>query len=241
MNFLKKSQSLEFPKQIIISNNSFLIEVILSDKKNSSVSLKNNCLIFRLSSKLSKKQTKIHFNELLKKMVLKLEKKPIIKIDLFEDVLEKGKFNFAQEEYLIEYTKNKGVHLKDNVFYVNFHTNIQMIEKYIIKLLCIKYSKRLENYVRNLNQETFNFEIQGFNLKLAQSKWGHCSFDNKLMFNLKLLNAEKDILDYVIIHELAHIKVKNHSMRFWKEVEKFCPNYKKLRKNLKQNPPQLFN
>ena len=44
-----------------------------------------------------------------------------------------------------------------------------------------------------------------------------------------------DVIDYVLIHELCHTKVKNHSKNFWKEVEKYCPNYKELRKKLKTN------
>ena len=42
-----------------------------------------------------------------------------------------------------------------------------------------------------------------------------------------------DTIDYVLIHELCHTKVKNHSEKFWKEVEKYCPNWRILRKNLK--------
>ena len=73
-----------------------------------------------------------------------------------------------------------------------------------------------------------------------RSKWGHCTHDDSIMLNLKLLNAEIEILNYVIYHELSHIKHKNHSSNFWAEVEKFCPNYKLLRKKLKNNPPGLF-
>lgn len=240
MNFFKKTQTLEFPTDIKISDNVFLIEVIISNKKNSSVSLKNNKFIFRLSSKVSKKQTLLHFDELLKKMVIKVQKKPILKKNLFEDILEKGHFEFAGENYVLDYTKNRGVKLKENIFFINFHTTKELIEKHIIKLLSNHYLIRLKNYVDVINEQTYNFKVNGFDLKLVGSKWGHCTYDNKLMLNLKLLNASKEILDYVIIHELAHIKVKNHSSRFWDEVEKFCPNYKELRKKLKQNPPQLF-
>ena len=47
------------------------------------------------------------------------------------------------------------------------------------------------------------------------------------------MNYDYDVIDYVIIHELCHTRVKNHSGAFWLEVEKYCPNYRELRKKLK--------
>jgi len=84
------------------------------------------------------------------------------------------------------------------------------------------------------------FKIKGFELKNLNSKWGHCTFDNKIMLNLKLLNAPKEVLDYVIYHELSHIKHKNHSRNFWNEVSIFCKNHKVLRKVLKDESPKIF-
>ena len=60
------------------------------------------------------------------------------------------------------------------------------------------------------------------------------------MFNLKLLNANLEVLNYVIYHEISHIIHKNHSINFWDEVSKFCPNHKILRKELKTNPPGVY-
>ncbi len=67
----------------------------------------------------------------------------------------------------------------------------------------------------------------------ARGKWGSCSADNKLRFAYRLIYAPKEIIDYVIVHELAHIKHKNHSKNFWQEVEKYVPDYKQKRKWLK--------
>jgi predicted metal-dependent hydrolase len=67
----------------------------------------------------------------------------------------------------------------------------------------------------------------------AKRRWGSCSFDNSLHFSFRLLFAPMEIVEYVIVHELAHTKHKNHSPRFWVEVEKYEPNYKEKRKWLK--------
>ena len=67
----------------------------------------------------------------------------------------------------------------------------------------------------------------------ARSKWGSCSFDNKIRYSFRLLYAPKEVIDYVIVHELAHTKHKNHSPAFWREVQKWDQGYKQKRKWLK--------
>lgn len=62
----------------------------------------------------------------------------------------------------------------------------------------------------------------------AVSRWGSCNYQREIRFNWRLIKARHDLIDYVIIHELAHLKHMNHSPAFWKEVERMCPNYKKL-------------
>lgn len=64
---------------------------------------------------------------------------------------------------------------------------------------------------------------------------GSCSYHNRLSFALLLVCAQKEAIDYVIIHELAHTIHKNHSKNFWRCVGIFCPNYRALREHLKQN------
>jgi predicted metal-dependent hydrolase len=58
------------------------------------------------------------------------------------------------------------------------------------------------------------------------TRWGSCSTRGTLSFNWRLLMAPPEILDYVVIHELAHLKEMNHSPRFWALVEAQCPHYK---------------
>ncbi len=69
----------------------------------------------------------------------------------------------------------------------------------------------------------------------ARSRWGSCTADNALRYTFRLLYADKSLIDYVVVHELAHTKHKNHSPRFWAEVEKYVPDYKERRKRLKAN------
>ena len=70
-------------------------------------------------------------------------------------------------------------------------------------------------------------------ISYAKTKWGSCSFDNAIRYSYRLLYAPKDVIEYVVLHELAHTKHKNHSPRFWAEVEKYMPDWKQKRGWLK--------
>ncbi len=68
-----------------------------------------------------------------------------------------------------------------------------------------------------------------------KTRWGSCSRANNLNFNWRLIFMPLDVIDYIIIHELAHTVHHNHSIRFHALVKKYCPNYQDLRKWLKQH------
>ncbi|WQV65327.1 M48 family metallopeptidase [Helicobacter pylori] len=74
----------------------------------------------------------------------------------------------------------------------------------------------------------------GFSIRNNAKVLGSCSYHNRLSFALLLVCAQKEAIDYVIIHELAHTIHKNHSQNFWRCVKTFCPNYRTLREHLKQ-------
>ncbi|WRG63452.1 M48 family metallopeptidase [Helicobacter pylori] len=74
----------------------------------------------------------------------------------------------------------------------------------------------------------------GFSVRNNAKVLGSCSYHNRLSFALLLVCAQKEAIDYVIIHELAHTIHKNHSQNFWRCVKTFCPNYRALRERLKQ-------
>jgi predicted metal-dependent hydrolase len=74
----------------------------------------------------------------------------------------------------------------------------------------------------------------------ARSRWGSCSADNRLAFSWRLMMAPLSVIDYVVVHELAHIREKNHSPRFWSLVGKICPDYKDQRRWLRNAGAGLF-
>lgn len=72
-------------------------------------------------------------------------------------------------------------------------------------------------------------------IRNQKSRWGSCSAKGNLNFNVGLLLAPPEVLDYVVVHELCHRKEMNHSPKFWAEVSKLIPDYKQHEKWLKNN------
>ena len=67
----------------------------------------------------------------------------------------------------------------------------------------------------------------------ARGRWGSCSANNALHYSFRLIYAPKEVIEYVVVHELAHTKHKNHSKAFWDEVATYVPDWKEKRNWLK--------
>ena len=78
-------------------------------------------------------------------------------------------------------------------------------------------------------------------IRHQKSKWGSCSSKGNLNFNCLLMLTPEDVRDYVVVHELCHLRHMNHSAEFWAEAEKYMPDYRDARKWLKQNGAAVMN
>lgn len=82
--------------------------------------------------------------------------------------------------------------------------------------------------------------LRSWALSSARTRWGSCSADGSIRLNWRLLQAPPAILDYVIVHELAHLLHMNHSAAFWAEVSRLYPDWQAARRWLKQHGNTLF-
>jgi len=78
----------------------------------------------------------------------------------------------------------------------------------------------------------YQFSYKKISIRNQTSLWGSCTRAGNLQFNYKLSHLSAEAIDYVIVHELCHLKEHNHGPRFWKLVAKTIPNYKAIRKSL---------
>lgn len=98
------------------------------------------------------------------------------------------------------------------------------------------YKEKAGDYI-NFLVDKFSKKMQLYPTKVSFRKnkrtWGTCNFKNELRFNFLLMKYPLEIIEYVVIHELAHIKHKNHSKDFWGLVEIYCKDYKSREKLFK--------
>lgn len=105
-----------------------------------------------------------------------------------------------------------------------------LYELWLRKLAKKSLLERVHKTAGDLNLKIGRVSIRG-----QKTRWGSCSSKGNLSFNYNLLRFRKDVVDYVIIHELCHRIEMNHSPKFWNLVGKYCPDYKNLRKELKEH------
>lgn len=103
------------------------------------------------------------------------------------------------------------------------------LDKNIRKILIEYITPIVDEYSQKLN-----YKYSKISVRKANSKWWSCSSDQKLMFNINLVHLPTKYIRYVIIHEVCHLKHKNHSKNFRAEVEWFLPDYKETRKEMKK-------
>lgn len=117
----------------------------------------------------------------------------------------------------------------------NTKDSASAITSLISRIIAQLYQKDMERRVRDFNNRFFKMEVKSVNLKYNRSNWGSCSSSSNINFSTRLLFAPLEVQNYVIIHELAHLKELNHSDRFWSLVANAMPEYKIHEKWLKKN------
>ncbi len=131
--------------------------------------------------------------------------------------------------------KKNSYEISDNCVYLETKNNtkfeIEKIIKEILKAITLKYVfKKLSFFEQKMNLKKHDFSVS-----YRKSFWGKNYISkNKISFNSKLSHFKEEITDYIIIHELCHDKVPNHSKDFWKIVEKYKPNFEEMNEKLKK-------
>lgn len=101
---------------------------------------------------------------------------------------------------------------------------VELLKKRAKELLPIK----AESFAKIMGVEYSSLKITS-----AKKRLGSCSYDNRICFSYRVLLYPENVIDYVVIHELAHIKEHNHSRRFYDVVKKYCPEYREIEKLIK--------
>ncbi|MCL2564491.1 MAG: M48 family metallopeptidase [Defluviitaleaceae bacterium] len=131
--------------------------------------------------------------------------------------------------------------------YAGFNSEFYLppgLESMQIKAACIKIYRRLAKDYITERAAVFSKQMgvipTSIKINSAKTRWGSCSAQKSLNFSWRLIMACDDVIDYVVVHELAHIRQMNHSAKFWMVVEDVLPDYKERKARLKDMQKQLY-
>ena len=122
----------------------------------------------------------------------------------------------------------------------NEYDKKQVLPKIVSRLFAQAFRPLFEERLAMLNEIHFRFNYHSISFKYNSSNWGSCSSKGNLNFNTRLFLAPERVCDYVIIHELAHLQVPDHSSRFWSVVSTAMPEYKRHMVWLKEHGQHLY-
>ena len=136
--------------------------------------------------------------------------------------------------------KRPSIKIRNDRMIITLHRNVSKSAGIaaIKKVIQIFYRKKAEEVIRDRLEhfnEYYGFRYNRVTMRDQKSRWGSCSKLRNLNFNWRLIMAPIEIIDYVVVHELCHIKEMNHSHRYWALVAKSLPEHKKARRWLKEN------
>lgn len=208
--------------EVTIQGKTYPMEIIRKNNKNTYVRIKQGRIVVTTS-----KYTTIHH---IKKLIGENEK-AILKMIKRKEREEKRQKEFLLfgEPYDIEYGEfDRQIYVeKGRIEVVDEEILLKWLDKFIHHTF---YSHLM--YYHSLFEERIPYP----NLKIRsmKSRWGVCNRkNNNITLNFELFRYPMECLDYVIVHELSHFLVPNHSKEFWSVVEKYYPNYKEVRKKLR--------
>ncbi len=143
------------------------------------------------------------------------------------------------KNYQITLSKEKksGITVSDDKLFINAEESFihRRISNYAKKELLIYSQKKAEQFCRIINKNYKNIS-----LKNTSTRWGSCSSQNNLNFCWKIAFAPLFVIDYLIAHEVAHLKEMNHSLEFWKTVALFNVNQAEAEIWLRKNGKNLM-
>ncbi len=227
---------------IEINGKNFRICRILNRNRNASARLKDDAIVVSVPSRWPRAEKEKTFSSLLGRAV-----KAIANGSWNPDAHKKIVFSHGQRigamgrEFEIAFIPAKRfgsrildgrMEIKVDESHLQKHRKASdLVRRKIIEILMPDVLER----VKEINETYFNADISCVKIKDTTSLWGSCSPNGTICLGFRLLFMPQEILDYVIAHELAHMRYKSHGKRFWGLVERAIPDHRERRRWLREN------
>lgn len=193
----------------------------------------------------SKDNYQIHFSEL--NMTLDCQVIASDRRNISLQITENKKILIKVPRWLPEYRLNSFITEKKDWIIKTYNSipdpkELSIREQNQLEALEKRYRKAAKEYIPGRVAHFHQFTGGSYDkivIRDQKTRWGSCSSNGTLSFNYRLMLAPPSILDYVVVHELCHLKHMNHSPEFWAAVESVIPDYKIRRKWLKDHGSEL--
>ncbi|MDB2562635.1 M48 family metallopeptidase [Sulfurimonas sp.] len=160
----------------------------------------------------------------IRKKVFEVKKYSQMKINLEKEVLLFG------EVYTIDREEVSALRLKlDKLRITSMEKSIKCYNSFYKEYANDFIVSRVEYFSKQMNLEYLDVKF-----RKMKARWGSCNSKKVLTFNIELMKIKKELIDYVVVHELAHLKHMNHSREFHELVDQYLINSKHYRKELKK-------
>lgn len=225
----------------------FPIKLYRESRNNVRISIGADSFIVRMPKLLLPFEKEKHINWAKDWIRKQITKNPGLKYQLgIKDYQTGNWIQIANKKYFLKIEKllrkthsaklkNKElIHIKLNKDDDPFSLN-QVIPQLISRVIANDQYDRINSRVIELNKQFFNQKISSIRMKYNSSNWGSCSSKGNINLSTRILFAPMEVQDYVIIHELAHLIVLDHSKKFWDIVKGAMADYKVKEKWLQEN------
>ena len=239
---------------IVINGVTFKVEVFEGHGSSISARIKNESMVIIIPSRLSSKKKLEAIERIKARLVRRLEKFDGTELSLMQNsklIFKEGSIiTILGENYTISILKKEikmaRGKVKENILEIQIPTSIEpkleeeVVSKISKKLLSKAIQSKAQLLLESINNNFYNYPLNKLRIHEQQRLWGSYSHHSKnITLNLKLFFAPTPIIEYVMAHELSHIKVSKHSKRFWDNVAIAVPDYKERRKWLRRNGNKL--
>ena len=232
--------------EIQINDTAVLVKIQTERRTNNRININSNGVLIRLATGQTIEERRKIIDHFLRWAKTRLHKRPEILDSIPQrkyvngEVLQVGKFAFRINIFYHDLPKSTAKLFNDQIIIslskglsqeVEENTNSYLIAKCLSRFFTPIVSER----IYELNRKYFGKTINTIRLKYNTSNWGSCSTQGNINISVRLLFAPEEVIDYVLIHELAHLVHADHSPRFWRVVEKIDPTYSEKEKHLTDN------
>lgn len=210
--------------------------ISLESRKTLRVSFGRDVINIRIPSQMGRKIAKEQFDKAKQWIEQTFESKPMLLQEYVISRYEKRTITVLEDTYEIHLkklgVKNGSIKVAESKCLLNLPENLEifdesrLIKRLLSRGLSSKYLPIIKSEVERVNANYFKKTLNSVRLKYNKSNWGSCSSKGNINLSSRLLLVPKEVREYVIVHELAHLIEMNHSAKFWQIVEKVSPQYR---------------